>query len=127
MGKFEYTPDTQEPKPVKQNRTTHGQCDVYGCPRAGHIHTSNWNCRYHHGKNGAALARITLVLKNHGREFDWYERLLNATMVDFAMGDITKDAPYGLEPHKDEVLKQYRVRVKRRIDELLDPYTKEAA
>lgn len=121
MEKLNFQLGVQEEKPAQRTRQGHGHCEVYGCPRDGHIHTGQWNCRYHHGKTGQSLSRITLALKNHEREINWYEHVLNATVVDYAMGDVAKHAPLGLHPLPDETLVVYRVRMKQHIDDLLEP------
>jgi len=119
MAKFEYKPDEVSPSIKKRDRYDSSHCEVFGCPSAGHIFTNNWNCRYHHGKSGASLARITLVLKTHTGEISWYERLLNMNAVDFAMGDVKKNAPGGLEVQQKEDWKEYRARIFLHIDNLL--------
>jgi len=122
MAKFEYTPDdSQQTKEPQRTRQGHGSCEVYGCPRAGHIYTAGWNCRYHHGKSGQSLARTTLALKNHASEINWYEVVLNATVTDFGMGDIAKDAPGSLHVLPNETLKEYRARMERHINNLFEP------
>ena len=119
MAKFEYKPnDHSEDSPAQSNRS---HCSVYGCPRKGQIYTTVWNCRYHAGKGGSSLAHITLTLRNHAKEFDWYERILDATPVDFLIGDIAKKAPDDLRVLPNEDFKTYRDRVKRHIDILLIP------
>jgi hypothetical protein len=120
MEKLNFQLGVQEEKPVR-TRQGHDSCEVYGCPRAGHIHSGVWNCRYHHGKGGSSLAQITLTLKNHAREFDWYEHMLNATQVDFLVGDIARKAPTELRVLPNENFKNYCERVKRHIDILLIP------
>lgn len=121
MEKFKFSADPQEEKPVQRTRQGHGKCEVFGCPRDGHIHTGQWNCRYHFGKSGSSLARITMTLRNHEKEFDWYEHVLNATVTDFGMGDIAGDAPAGLRVWKDETLKDYKTRMQIYFDDLLAP------
>lgn len=124
MGKFNFNIDTPEEKPAPRTRLGHGRCEVYGCPRDGHIYTGQWNCRYHHGMGGHSLSRITLALKNHEREFDWYEHMLNATVTDFGMGVVAKHSPSGLHVLPDETLVAYRLRVKHHIDNLLAPQSR---
>jgi hypothetical protein len=122
MEKFDFTTATEpQEKEIKRTRQGHGPCEVHGCPRAGHIYTGGWNCRYHHGKSGSSLARITMVLRNHEQEIDWYEHVLNATGVDFAVGDIAKQAPYGLAVARNETWSEYKMRVMSHVDDLLKP------
>lgn len=129
MKKFDFNAEDleQEKNPAPRGRLVHGRCEVYGCPRDGHIYTSSWNCRYHAGKHGSNLAHITMILKNHGKEFDWYEHVLNATVTDFGMGEIAKQAPYGLEVHANESLKEYKSRMREHINGLLGVMEKIAA
>lgn len=119
MGKFNFKFDTDEPQESAQpNR---GHCAVYGCPRKGQVLTTVWNCRYHAGKGGSSLAHVTLTLRNHAQEFDWYEHVLNATPVDFLIGDIAKKAPEDLRVLPNENFKTYKDRVERHIELLLIP------
>lgn len=118
MGhKFKFTTD----EPENPTQVRNGHCVVYGCPRNGHVHSGVWNCRYHHGRSGASLAQITMTLRNHAKEFDWYEYLLDATPVDFLVGDIARKAPDELRVLPNENFKTYRERVERHIDILLIP------
>lgn len=119
MQKFKFDLNKAEPdKPT----TAHGShCSVYGCPREGQIKTASWSCRYHHGKSGSNLNRITLVLKNHAREIDWHEYLLRTTPVDFLVGDVARKAPDGLRVLPNETYKAYRARVALHIETLLMP------
>jgi hypothetical protein len=127
MAKFEYRPESDQEKPAHQSRLGHGRCEVYGCPRDGHIHTGQWNCRYHFGKSGQSLSRITLALKNHEREINWHEHVLNATVTDFGMGIVAKHSPHGLHPVPDETLSVYKLRMQRHVDNLLAPQNREIA
>ena len=121
MAKFEYSPDSAPEQFAQRSKLGHGRCEVYGCPRDGHIYTGQWNCRYHHGMSGQSLSRITLTLKNHERDFNWYEHVLNATVTDFGMGIVAKHAPPGLSAWPDETLSVYKLRMKKNIDDLLMP------
>ena len=118
MAKFEYKPNDLQDSPAQASR---GHCAVYGCPRKGQIYTTVWNCRYHAGKGGSSLAHVTLMLRNHAQEFDWYEHILAATPVDFLIGDIAKKAPDDLCVLLNEDFRKYRDRVERHIDILLIP------
>lgn len=119
MAKFEYKPhEHSEDSPAQQPRS---HCSVYGCPRKGQIYTTVWNCRYHAGKGGSSLAHVTLMLRNHAQEFNWYEHVLTATPVDFLIGDIAKKAPDDLRVLPNEDFRKYRDRVERHIDILLIP------
>lgn len=97
----------------------HGMCEVYGCPKPGHIYTEGWNCRYHYRKKGSELARITMLLKNHAVEFNWHEILLCSTIVDFYVKEIHKKAIRGFEPGETETFHQYRERIRLHIENLL--------
>jgi hypothetical protein len=119
MEKLDFTATDEQQEKPRHSKYDSSHCAVYGCPRAGHIFTNNWNCRYHFGKPGESLARITLTLKNHAKDFDWCEWLLNQNAVDFAMNDIQKKAPYHLEVKPKETWKEYKVRVLLHIENLL--------
>jgi len=121
MEKLKFSIGAKSEQPVRKSRQGFGPCEVYGCPREGHIHTGVWNCRYHHGRGGSALAQITLTLRTHAREFDWYEHMLNATPVDFMVGDVARKAPPILEVLSSENFSVYKARVKLRIATLLAP------
>lgn len=118
MAKFEYNPATEvnEQKPTKHN----GHCEVYGCPWEGHIMINGWNCRYHHGKNGSSLARITLALRNHAADFRWYEFVMSRTPVDFLVGDVAKMAPEELQVLPSENFKAYKARMKNHVESLFE-------
>ena len=121
MDKFDFKYESSAEEKPKHNRSEHGPCEVYGCPRVGTIYTSGWNCRYHHGKNGHSLAYITMTLRNHAYEFDWYDRLLNLNAVDFAMNVMHKNAPSAMNVLPDETYKQYKTRMQKHVEELLQP------
>lgn len=121
MEKLNFNLERHEDTPAQRTKLGHGRCEVFGCPRDGHIYTGQWNCRYHHAVAGQSLSRITLALKNHEREFSWYEHVLNATVTDFGMGIIAKHAPPGLGVLPDETLNSYKLRMKKHIDDLLIP------
>jgi len=120
VHKLNFNLDTPEDKAAPRARQGHSKCEVYGCPWDGQIYTGGWNCRYHHGKGGSSLTRITLALKNHTRDFRWYEFILNRTLVDFVIGDIEKKAPDHLRVLPNETFKDYRERMKKHIDGLLE-------
>lgn len=110
--------DDEEVK--RQTKGGHGKCEVFGCQRMGQIHTTNWNCRYHHGRRGDTLADITMLLRNHEREINWYEKVLNMAYHEFEI--MTDNAPTGLQPLQNEKLPAYRVRMGQVIKKLLiDP------
>lgn len=121
MAKFNFKnipSSNRENEPVRSNGG-HGPCEVYGCPKEGHIYTGKWNCRYHHGKSGERLARITSILNNHEYLFKWHEKLLQSTIVDFDIGDIANRAPRGLEVLNGELYVPYKARIKEKIEKLL--------
>lgn len=115
---FKFNSDNleEQPKPVQLG---HGKCAVFGCPRSGHINTGVWNCRYHWNKNGDQLSFITMKLKNHEAEINWYEKLITATVVDYAVKDVHKKALNGLEPLQAETFQDYRERITSHINKLL--------
>lgn len=104
---------------IKPKQHGIGMCEVYGCGRQGTIKTANWNCRYHFGKSGNALARITGILHNHDLEISWYEKVLNFTIVDFDDGTVRQYAPEGYKPQEGEKWMDYKQKVCERIDLLL--------
>ena len=105
----------------KSSGHNHGQCEVNGCPRLGHIHTDGrWNCRYHFGVEGRMLGHVTVMLINHAAEIDWYEQLLLGTAeVKYAFSNLKAGAPRGYEPVQKEDFYTYRNRVEGKIKELL--------
>ena len=111
-----------ESKPKDEKGKGHGHCEIYGCPRTGHINTNGiWNCRYHYDQASKDLAQITMKLKNHEDEVDWYERLSTATSADYEVGSVKKDAPRHLKPDIDEDFYAYRFRVAQHIHAVLRP------
>jgi len=106
-----------------QAKHRHGKCEAWGCNRMGHVHTGKWHCRYHfacHGKNIAEqLSHVTLILKNHEPEINWYEKLLGENDVEWVCGDLKKRIPVGMEAGKDESFKAYRDRIELHINALL--------
>lgn len=107
----------------KADKDLHGKCEVWGCNRWGHVHTGKWHCRYHwacHGKNIAEqLNHVTLILKNHGTEINWYENLLSSSEVDWVCDDLSRHAPHGMEPEPKEKFSVYRNRIELKINSLL--------
>lgn len=121
-GKF--APKSEEKNTyVKKDGDLHGKCEAWGCDRLGHVHTGKWHCRYHwacHGKNIAEqLSHVTLILKNHEPEINWYETLLSSSEVDWVCDDLSKRAPVGMEPEHEEKFGTYRHRIELRINKLL--------
>lgn len=121
MEKYKFNRGSSKNNDHEEPRKTsgHGPCQVYGCNNEGHIYTGNWNCRYHHGKSGESLARITMVLNNHEYAFRWYEKLLQSTIVDFDLGDIAKRAPQGMNVLNGEQYLPYKTRIYGQIEKLL--------
>ena len=119
--KFEYRPDQGADEEVKrQTKNGHGPCEVFGCIRMGHIHTTNWNCRYHHGRKGESLSNITMLIKNHEREINWYEKVLNMAYHEFKI--MAGNAPANMLPIASEELPAYKLRMSLHITQLLaDP------
>lgn len=121
VSKFDFKFDPTKDNASPQNRGDDGRCEVYGCPWAGTIHSgSSRSCRYHFRKKGSSLSHITLMLKNHADDFHWYEFILSRTLVDFAVGEIEQKAPSHLRVLPNETFKDYRERVKKYIDDLLE-------
>ena len=107
----------------KKDKELHGPCVAWGCNRMGHVHTGKWHCRYHfacHGKNIAdQLSHVTIILKNHEPEVNWYEVLLSSSEVDWVCDGLGKRAPVGMEPSNGETFRQYRERIETHINSLL--------
>jgi hypothetical protein len=117
-GKFKYDAHEQNNENARDDKNLHGMCEVFGCPRWGHIYRTNWNCRYHDGQLGDKLAHITLMLKNHSRKVDWYEHILQTTIVEFEL-NLYGSAPQGLEAGYLEGFFHYKQRLQRTIESLL--------
>lgn len=93
------------------------QCEVYGCPRIATIKTGNWNCRYHHGRSGEVVNGVTLLLKNHEAEINWYEKVMKMPYHEY---DILKgNAPASMQVQAGEDLIKYRVSTEKYIKDLL--------
>lgn len=120
MNKFDFSKLSQEEKPAPRQSLSSGKCEVYGCPWDATIFTAGWNCRYHHGKSGASLARITLILRTHPEDFHWYEFVLTRTPVDFLMGEVAGKAPEHLRVFDKETFWNYKARMKKHVDGLLE-------
>ena len=122
MNEFEYV--KHESKEKKETQSGIGRCEVHGCPMPGHIKTGNWNCRYHFGKEGESLGRITAILKNHPKEFDWYETILSGPLVDFEMGKLHGQEPRGFEIGQMESFAHYKKRIEAKISNKLRGFEK---
>ena len=143
MGKFQMT---KQDVPVNQKKEgMDRRCAIYGCPRMGTLYSGNWNCRYHYGVSGERLAKVTARIKNHELEIDWYEHILQSTVVDYLMGEVDCSelqqtegdkgnqwvkkrkllilAPDGMQPLPQEEFSDYRKRMAKYIGTLLSPLT----
>lgn len=109
----------REDRPTKEESLRHGPCEVYGCPKDGHIHTGNWNCRYHWNRHGEILSRITFNLNKYESDVNWYEQVLRSTTVDYDLKEVHKRAPYGLEPKEDEKYIDYKKRLAVHVESIL--------
>ena len=97
-----------------------GMCAIYGCPRIGTItQDGRRNCRYHWNRSGAVLHAITLALKTHESLFNWHEKLINFTVVDWDHGDIGKMVPIMHQVQAGESWASYKQRIKTEIGKLL--------
>lgn len=113
--KFKYEPSEKQPE-QKLNDTGKHQCEVFGCPRLATIKTNHWNCRYHNLRSGDSLDGITLILKNHEREINWHEKVMNMAYHEY---DIMKgNAPENMRHLVNEDLIKYRVRMQQYITTL---------
>lgn len=118
MGKFNFkAPAAKEPDQKTPSNTGNHNCSVFGCPRIATIKMGNWNCRYHNLRAGNMLDGITLVLKNHEREIDWYEKVLNMPYHEYNI--FKGNAPTLMLHHADEELTAYRKRMAQYITGLL--------
>jgi hypothetical protein len=116
MAKYNFKAknETDNNQPEKK---VNDMCEAFGCPRKAQVNTGHWNCRYHSGRNVNVLANITMLLKNHEREIDWYEKVLNMAYHEF---DILKgNAPPPMMHLAGEDLIKYRVRMAGYINGLL--------
>ena len=122
-GKYKTTVSEQK-HDQKKDKDLHGKCEAWGCNRWGQVHIGKWYCRYHlacHGKNiGEQLSHVTIILKNHEPEVNWYETLLASSEVDYVCDDLKQRAPVGMEPETKESFKDYRARIEAHINKLLD-------
>ena len=122
---YEFTPpvpEQEQERPDHQgNRQSagHGKCDIWGCPKPGHMNFGVWKCRYHEGRKGEQIAKITLALKNHSAAFDWYETLLTTTIVEFDYPSFKKKIPPAYQPKAGESWQDYKKRFKGHLDKLM--------
>ena len=118
MAKFNFkipTNTTKEPYEEKYNGKH--ACAIFGCPRIATIEINNrWNCRYHNLRADNSLDGITLILKNHEREINWYETVLN--MPYHKYDELKGNAPAAMLHLNGEDLIKYRVRMANYISEL---------
>jgi hypothetical protein len=118
MAKYNFKVSTEKEPEVKGSQDTgKHQCEVFGCPRLATIKTSHWNCRYHNLRAGNALDGITLILKNHEREINWYEKVLNMPYHEYEL--FRGNAPEKMIHLQNEDLIKYRVRMAQYISGLL--------
>lgn len=117
MAKYNFKiSNEKQPEQKTSNDTGKHNCEVFGCPRLATIKMAHWNCRYHNLRAGNKLDGITLILKNHEREIDWYEKVLNMPFHEY---DLLKDnAPPTMKYHLNEELIPYRARIIKFISDL---------
>jgi hypothetical protein len=117
MAKFNFkAPIEEQPEKSNSSETGKHQCEVFGCPRLATIKIGNWNCRYHNLRAANALDGITLVLKNHEREINWYEKVLNMPFHEYDL--FKNNAPSTMLPHANEDLIQYRKRISQYVSDM---------
>jgi hypothetical protein len=118
MAKYNFkVSNEKQPENKISNDTGKHECEVFGCPRLATIKTSHWNCRYHNLRAGNSLDGITLTLKTHEREINWYEKVLNMPFHEF---DIFEgNAPRTMAINENEDLIKYRARMQKYISDLL--------
>ena len=114
--KFQYS-KTEKSETQEERYNGKHQCVIFGCPRIATIEVNNhWNCQYHNLRAGNALDGITMILKNHEREINWYEKVLTMAYHEY---DTMKDNSPALMLHREnENLIQYRVRMQEYITTL---------
>lgn len=117
MAKYNFkAPSEKQPENKTSNDTGIHECSVFGCQRIATIKTSHWNCRYHNLRAGNKLDGITIIIKNHEREINWYEKVLNMPFHEY---DILKNnAPAAMLPIANEDLIQYRKRITQYISNM---------
>ena len=133
-GKFKS--DEPEKQEYRKDKNGHGKCEAWGCTRWGHDYSGKWHCRYHwacHGENiGKQLAHVSMILKNHEAEINWYEFVLQSSFVDYECGVIDctlpgqekkrtplSSAPETMLPEDGEKFSEYRKRITIYINHLL--------
>jgi hypothetical protein len=115
--KFNYDPAEKQEEQKRNNDTGKHECEVFGCPRLATIKTNHWNCRYHNLRAGNSLDGITLTLKTHEREINWYEKVLNMPFHDY--DKFKGNAPKTMIHELNEDLIKYRARMQKYISDLL--------
>lgn len=114
--KFQYS-KTEKSETQEERYNGKHQCVIFGCPRIATIEVNNhWNCRYHNLRAGNALDGITMILKNHEREINWYEKVL--TMAYHEYDEMKGNAPASMFHLVNEELIKYRVRMQEYITTL---------
>ena len=118
MAKYNFKAAPENKEEVKSyNDTGKHDCDVFGCPRLATIKTNHWHCRYHNLRSAEMFDRITLLLKNHEREINWYEKVINMPFHEYEK--FKGNAPQTMLSIVNEDLKDYRVRVAKYVRDLL--------
>lgn len=118
MAKVKFNAPQAEEKFVSDKPS--GMCVIHGCPRAGTIiQDGRRNCPYHWNRSGTVLHAITLALKNYATLFNWHEKLINFTVVDWDSGDVERIAPIMYQVQQGESWSGYKKRIKSDIDKLL--------
>jgi len=116
MAKYNFKAPTENQRVQKtSNDTGEHDCHAFGCPRLATIKTEYWNCRYHNLRSGESLDHITMLLKNHEREINWLEKVINMPYHEFEHCN----APVGMEAAQGESLPDYRRRMSKQINDLL--------
>ncbi len=94
------------------------RCFAYGCPAYPTIYADGeYTCRWHYRRNGPVLQRITQQLRNNEKLIRWHDEIFSSSPVDFDMGEITKKAPYGMEPNQGEGYADYKARMRKLIQD----------
>lgn len=107
--------------PEKKSQSS-DQCFAYGCPRMPTFYSGGeGSCRWHYRRPASSLQHITHALRQNEILVDWYDAVLQACYGDYDMGEVHRRAPYGMGPNEDEKFVEYKVRLRKIIEEKIYP------
>jgi hypothetical protein len=127
-SKFSYDKNSVQNNEEQQIKPKlgHGDCVVYGCGRQGHIHTGQWNCRYHYNVHGDNLQNVTNALRRNEHLVNWFEKINAANEVQWLFGLVKYELPMknrcpaDCQPLEGEKFIAYRERIKTKLWDLLN-------